>query len=150
MTAKIGATSAAIQNLSVEVIPVFHWCATVNWERERWRKAKLAISEFSTIFLKAPEPEANVCFGRVKLPGWRELGLFWFTSATGLTQGLWHCPGWMGWELGSSFIPLQRAPDGRWGWRLHTLTEIEAVCHKAFYNSSLSLTEGNRQPFFLQ
>lgn len=40
--------------------------------------------------------------------------------------------------------------DGKWGWRLHTLTEIKAMCHKAFYNSSLSLTEGNRQPFFLQ
>lgn len=83
--------------------------------RQRRRKAKLAIPEFSTIFLTAPEPKANVCFGRLKPSGWGELGLFWFTSATGLTQGLWHCPARAGSDrLGgwrAALIPLHCAAE---------------------------------------
>lgn len=83
--------------------------------RERWRKAKLAIPEFSTIFLATPEPKTNVCFGRVKLSGWRELGLFWFTSATGLTQGVWHCPPRVGFDRlrgwRTALIPLHCAAE---------------------------------------
>jgi len=114
--------------------------------------------KFSTISLAAPTPKANVSFDRVLLQGWRESGLFWFTSAAGLTQGLWHCPPreeagrrthWRT-PLATPRCAAKSPRGGNWGWGLCTPTGTKETHHKAFYNSSLSLAEGNRHPFFLQ
>lgn len=126
--------------------------------KEEKKKNKTSkILKFSTISLAAPKPKANVCFGRVVLQGWWELRLFWFTSATGLTQGLWCCP------LRVEFGRLRR-------WRTPLATPCCAAkcprveigaggsehwlkprkCAIRLFTTRLSLTEGNRQPFFLQ
>lgn len=157
MTTKNGRyLCTTIQKLGAGLIPVFHWCAT---NRGRKKKSKISkVPKFFTISLAAPKPKANMCFGRVLLQGWEELGLFWFTLATGLTKGLWHCPlrdvfgrqkCWRT-PLTMPYCAAKLPRAGNWGWRLHPPTESKEILHKAFYNSCLSLTEGNRQPFFLR
>lgn len=91
---KIGATSAAIQNLSVELIPVFHWCAPVNQEREK--KSKTSNSRTFHYFSDSPRTKSQCVFWRSKnfqadgnwdYPGLHQL-LAWPRAFGSVLQGL--------------------------------------------------------------
>lgn len=87
--------------------------------------------------------------------GLMEVWLFWFTWATSLTQCLW----WWAWHPGwlqnraentpkTGKLPLHLQSAQSMGKRLCMPTASEETRNKAFYNSPLSLTEGNSQSFF--